>query len=76
MSGRLPALTSKDVVRALERTGFFVHHTTGSHCALRHRDRPELRVTVPLHGKDLKRGTLHAILKQAGLTSEEFLELL
>lgn len=35
-----------------------------------------LRVTVPYHNRDLKRGTLQSIVKQAGFTNEEFLKLL
>ena len=76
MSRRLPTLTPRKVIQALERGGFFVHHTTGSHYTLRHPDDPTIRVTVPLHTRDLKRGTLHSIIKQTGLTVGEFLELL
>ncbi len=76
MSERLPALTSRTVLRALERAGFFVHHTSGSHCALRHPDRPHLRVVVPYHNRDLKRATLRSIIRQAEMTHEEFLALL
>lgn len=76
MSRRLPTLTPRKVIQALERGGFFVHHTTGSHYALRHPDDPTIRVTVPLHTRDIKRGTLHSIIKQTGLTVGEFLELL
>jgi predicted RNA binding protein YcfA (HicA-like mRNA interferase family) len=58
-------------IRALERAGFYIHHQTGSHVAMRHeRDRTK-RVTIPQHGEDLKKGTLANILKQAGLTPEE-----
>jgi len=63
------------VIRALERAGFFLDHSTGSHRFYRHPHRLGI-VTVPFHRKDLKRGTLLAILKQAGLTREEFLKLL
>jgi predicted RNA binding protein YcfA (HicA-like mRNA interferase family) len=76
MSQRLPALKPADVLRALQRTGFFVHHTKGSHYFLKHPDKPQLRVTVPLHGGDLKRRTLMSIIDQAGLSVEEFLECL
>ena len=57
MSGRLPALKPKDVFRALQRAGFYLHHTTGSHYILKHPDKPALRVTLPWHDRDLKRGT-------------------
>lgn len=76
MSPRLPAVKPKVVVRALGRAGFFIHHTSGSHHVLKHPDKPHLRVTVPFHNKDLKRRTLSSIIEQAGLTAEEFSELL
>ena len=76
MSRRLPALTPREVIRALERAGFFLHHSAGSHRHFKHPDKPGLRVTVPYHTKDLKRGTLAAIIKAADLTPEQFRELL
>ena len=76
MSARLPALTPKDVFRALKRAGFFIHHTTGSHYFLKHPQKAGLRVTLPWHNKDLKRGTLVSIIDQAGYTIEEFTDLL
>ena len=76
MSQRLPALKPKDVLRLLRKAGFFVHHSTGSHSVLKHPQKPTLRVTVPFHNRDLKRGTLNSIIEQAGLTKDEFLKLL
>jgi predicted RNA binding protein YcfA (HicA-like mRNA interferase family) len=77
MSGRLPSLTARDVIRALRRAGFSVTRTSGSHCRLVHASDPARRVTVPVHsGKDLKRGTVQGILRQAGLTAEELAALL
>jgi predicted RNA binding protein YcfA (HicA-like mRNA interferase family) len=72
----LPIIKGRDVMRALQRGGFYVHHQTGSHARLLHRTRTELRVTVPIHSGDMPKGTLRRIIKQAGLTVEEFLELL
>ena len=46
-----------------------------AHYILKREDRADLRVTIPWHGKDLKRRTLTSIVDQAGLTVEEFLEL-
>jgi len=74
MSRKLPVLTGEDVLRALKRGGFYVHHVKGSHHSLRHPSKPALRVVVPVHRHELPRGTLAAIIKQAGLTLEEFLE--
>ena len=76
MPERLPVLKPRQVVHALERAGFYVHHQTGSHARLLHRSRKELRVTVPIHTKDLPPTLLKRILKQASLTAEEFLEIL
>ena len=76
MSQHLPALKPKDVLRALTRAGFFIHHTTGSHHVLKHPDKPVPRVTLAWHNKDLKRRTLKSIIEQSGYTVEEFLDLL
>ena len=76
MSKRLPSAKPKEVLRALGRAGFVVHHTSGSHYVLKLPDKPILRVTIPYHNKDLKRGTLAAIIAQAGLSTEQFVELL
>ena len=76
MSDGVPAIKPEVLVRALARGGFYVHHQTGSHVAMRHREDRTKRVTIPRHSKDLKKGTLANILKQAGLTIEEFERLL
>jgi predicted RNA binding protein YcfA (HicA-like mRNA interferase family) len=76
MSPALPVVKAKDCLKALQGAGFFLDHQTGSHARLFHHTRPELRVTIPIHNKDLPQGTLKSILRQAGLSVEEFLELL
>jgi predicted RNA binding protein YcfA (HicA-like mRNA interferase family) len=77
MQPKLPVLKPKQVVAALLRAGFYVHHQRGSHARMLHALRPELRVTVPIHNKDLPPSFLkHRILRQAGLTEEQFLKLL
>jgi mRNA interferase HicA len=74
--GNLPLVRARQVVAALQRAGFVVHHQTGSHVVLkRASDRPR-RTTVPMHAGDVKRGTLRAILREAGISEEEFLRLL
>lgn len=75
MSPRLPALTPKQVLGALQRAGSLIQHTHGSHYYLTHPLHPTLRVTLPYHNRDLKRGTLQSIIKQAGLTTDEFIKL-
>jgi len=75
MADKLPVLKAQEVVRALLRGGFYIHHQAGSHARLLHRTRPELRVTVPIHSKDIPPSLLRRILKQAGLTDDEFAKL-
>ncbi len=76
MIPRLPALKPKAVLKALQRAGFYIHHTTGSHKVLKHPGRPNLRVTVSLHNKDLKRRTMESIIDQSGMTRDQFIALL
>jgi predicted RNA binding protein YcfA (HicA-like mRNA interferase family) len=77
MTERLPSLKSREVIRALQRAGFVVSRTSGSHCRLVHGTDPARQVTVPQHaGRDLKRGTIQGILRQAELSAEEFNALL
>lgn len=75
MSDKLPILRAKEFVRLLERAGFYIHHQTGSHARLMHKTKSNIRVTVPIHAKDLPIGLLKRILKQASLSEEEFLDL-
>ncbi len=72
---RLPVCTPTDLIRALNKAGFFLDHSSGSHRYFRHAARPGI-VTVPFHRRDLKRGTLKSILVQAGLSTDEFIALL
>jgi len=72
---RVPVVSGIDVVKALAKIGYDVDHQTGSHMILRQRETPHRRLVVPRHS-ELAKGTLRAIIRQAGLTVEEFLELL
>jgi predicted RNA binding protein YcfA (HicA-like mRNA interferase family) len=72
---KLPTdLSGRDVRAALERVGFVFRRQAGSHMMLR-RDRPYARVVVPDH-KQVRLGTLRRIIADAGLTVEQFVELL
>jgi predicted RNA binding protein YcfA (HicA-like mRNA interferase family) len=75
MSRRLPALTANEVIRALMRAGFYERRQTGSHVILRKEGllRP---VPIPKHSGDLPRRLLLEIIKEAGLTRDEFVNLL
>ena len=70
----LPVVSARECIKALEHAGFYFARQNGSHITLR-RNSPPNRVTVPNH-KQITPGTLKSILKQAGLTVDEFIELL
>ena len=72
---RLPTVRPRQVIRALERAGFEIDHQTGSHVAM-WRANDGFRVVVPWHSRDLGRGLTLRIIKSAGLTRDEFIELL
>jgi predicted RNA binding protein YcfA (HicA-like mRNA interferase family) len=76
MNQRLPSLTAREVVRALEKAGFVLTRTSGSHARLVNAADPKRQVTVPMHAGDVKRGTLRAIVGQAGFSVSEFIALL
>ncbi|MEW6737162.1 MAG: type II toxin-antitoxin system HicA family toxin [Acidobacteriota bacterium] len=69
---KVPSLPYTQVIAALKRAGWSVVRQEGSHIRL---DRQGLRITIPAH-KPIKRSTLSQIIKQAGLTVDEFLDLL
>jgi predicted RNA binding protein YcfA (HicA-like mRNA interferase family) len=71
---KLPKISGRDCVNALNRAGFYRKRQKGSHIILR-RDDPFAQLVVPDH-KELDRGTLRAIIRQAGLSVEQFVELL
>ena len=75
MTGLLPSLTSKDMLRALLKAGFSIHHQSGSHIILR-RNHDSRRVTLPMHNVDLHKGIVKSILNQAGITADQLRELL
>ncbi|MDG6926246.1 MAG: type II toxin-antitoxin system HicA family toxin [Nitrososphaerota archaeon] len=72
---KLPILSAKDVIKALSKVGYAVDHQRGSHIILRRGRPPHRRVAVPNY-KELPRGTLGAIISEAGLSVEQFLDLL
>lgn len=69
---KLPVVSGAEAVRALERLGFTVTRQRGSHLVLR---RGSSGCVVPNH-RELKIGTLAGILKQAGVSVEEFISAL
>lgn len=73
--GKLPVLSGREVIEALQKAGFQVHHQTGSHVILKQAGPPYIRLSVPDH-RTIKRGLLRATIREAGLTRERFEELL
>jgi predicted RNA binding protein YcfA (HicA-like mRNA interferase family) len=71
---KLPVISGGDCVKALGKIGFEVYRQRGSHIVMV-RKSPPSQTTIPNH-KELDRGTLRAIIRQAGLTVEEFTALL
>ncbi|MBN1344985.1 MAG: type II toxin-antitoxin system HicA family toxin [Phycisphaerae bacterium] len=63
---RVPSLSPRKVVRIREDEGFEKDHQTGSHLVMRHPD-TKRRAVVPVHARDIPRGTLLRILKEAGI---------
>ena len=70
----LPRISGRDCVKALLKIGFEFKRQDGSHIILRHQN-PFYQVVVPDH-KELDRGTLRSIIRQAGISIDEFNQLL
>lgn len=72
---KLPSITSKKLVKLLNKLGFQLDHTTGSHFVF-YNPRTKKRAVVPYHIRDLPKGTLTSILREAGIGRKEFEDLL
>jgi predicted RNA binding protein YcfA (HicA-like mRNA interferase family) len=71
---KLPQISGKECIKTLEKAGFYIKRQKGSHIILC-RDNPFAEVVVPNH-KNLDQGTLRAIIRQADLDVDEFIEFL
>ncbi len=72
---KLPAVSSGEADRAFRKLGYELDEQHGSPEILRRTDPPHRRLSVPNH-KELAKGTLRALIREAGLTVEEFTRLL
>lgn len=72
---KLPSLGHKKIIKVLKKIGFEEARQTGSHLILLNRNSKKI-IPVPIHNKDIKKGLLFGIIKQAGLTVEEFIKLI
>ncbi len=73
---KLPRLSGREVIKTLSKLGFRIARQKGSHIILvKESAKGKIGVVVPNH-KEIDKGTLLEIIRQAGLTKDEFLELL
>jgi predicted RNA binding protein YcfA (HicA-like mRNA interferase family) len=72
---KLPNVKPRELIKFFEKKGYVVDRQKGSHVILFH-PISKRRLTIPMHTKDVPNGTLLAIVKQSGLTKDEFVESL
>jgi len=71
---KLPSLKPREVVKKLKELGFIEHHQVGSHLTMKNPE-TKRRAVIPMHLKDLKKGTLSSLLREAGIEKEEFIKI-
>jgi len=72
---KLPPVRPRVVIQFLERNGFMLDHTSGSHFIFYH-PVSHRRAVVPRHNRDMPKGTLIALLREAGFTRDELVRFL
>jgi predicted RNA binding protein YcfA (HicA-like mRNA interferase family) len=72
---KLPAISGEEAVRIFQKLGYEFDRQHGSHIILRHVRPPHRRLSVPNH-KELAKGTLRTLIREAGLSVDEFVRLL
>jgi predicted RNA binding protein YcfA (HicA-like mRNA interferase family) len=72
---KLPAVRPREVARFLQQNGFVLDHTSGSHFIFYH-PISKHRAVVPKHNRDMPKGTLMSLLREAGFTREQLIEFL
>jgi len=75
---KLPVVSSKEIIRALEKAGFEYapKRGKGSHFAFVRKDKDRTRLVIVPDRREIPKGTLLSILEQSGLSKEEFIRLL
>ena len=71
----LPRISGREAVAAFRRLGYEVDRQKGSHIILRHAQHPHRRLTIPDH-REVAKGTLRSLIREAGITVEEFISVL
>jgi predicted RNA binding protein YcfA (HicA-like mRNA interferase family) len=74
--GKLPQVKGNRLVRALQKKGWYIDRSRGSHTIMRNDDKPGTKIVVPIHTSPVKPGTLSNILKKAEISREELEDLL
>ncbi len=72
---KLPVVSGQQAVKAFQKLGYEVDGQHGSHIILRRAEPPHRRLSIPNH-KEIAKGTLRALIREAGLTVDDFVELL
>lgn len=71
---KLPVVSGSEAVRAFAKLGYAIDHQTGSDIILRQQESPHRRLSIPDH-RELAKGTLRALIRQAGLIVDTFRRL-
>ncbi len=72
---KLPSVKPRRVIQFLEKNDFILDHTSGSHFIF-YNPVSRRRAVVPQHNRDLPKGTLMSLLREAGFTREELIDFL
>jgi predicted RNA binding protein YcfA (HicA-like mRNA interferase family) len=72
---KLPAVRPRELIRFLEQKGFILDHTSGSHFIFYH-PVSKRRAVVPRHNRDMPKGTLLSLLREAGFTRDDIVAFL
>ena len=73
---RLPVISPREAIRAFERAGWHIDRQTGGHVIMCHEDNRPVTLSIPRHSRDMPRGLLAGLIKDAGITHDEFIGLL
>jgi predicted RNA binding protein YcfA (HicA-like mRNA interferase family) len=73
---KLPQVKGDRLVKALQKKGWYIDRSRGSHAIMRNDDKPGTKIVVPIHTGPVKPGTLSNILKKAEISKEELADLL
>ena len=73
---RLPVIKPRQAIRAFQRAGWYIDHQTGSHVIMYHEDNRPVMLSIPSHERDMPKGLLSGLIKDAGLSYDEFVKLL